>query len=320
MDRQIQLDDKVAIITMTQGDFQYLQEWIEYHRSIGVDLILIAYNGDKAKFHNLPQYDYVRYFDFSTNDDDDTFRWLDIKKVDRPFSTYDSILTTLHHESSLQTSVLNLLVETIKHCYKDIHWCCPIDTDEFINLLDGSKTISEFFKKNFPEDIQSYHILMRFYGDNGLIYNDGRPCLERFTKPGKICDKYEWYAKVVLNLRHKHMKIGFLSMMQTPHTCGRTDFAKCKFDTNKIELKHFSTKTLEEWIMKFDPQVDRDYANRFWNKIFDDFFYGLSNNEITTEKLKAIPKLLEKYNIDYHPETDEDNIEFVELYKRANNL
>ena len=41
---------KTCILTVTQGDFDYIEEWIEYHHNIGIDLFLIGYNRHPDKF------------------------------------------------------------------------------------------------------------------------------------------------------------------------------------------------------------------------------------------------------------------------------
>ena len=69
--------NKTAIITVTQGDWQYLEEWIEYHRSIGIDLFLIAYNGPIEEMNRLPKYDYVKYYDYATDDKDPMRSYMD---------------------------------------------------------------------------------------------------------------------------------------------------------------------------------------------------------------------------------------------------
>lgn len=282
---------------------------------------MIAYNGKKEDFNRLPKYDYVRYLDFSTQDND-IYRFLDITKTNAKFGMMHEYIKVITHKTSLQISLLNILVETIKVIFHDIHWCCVIDTDEFICIKDGSSDLKNFFADNFPPDQFAYSIGMNFYDDNDLIYYDDRPCMERFTRP---CKSYQmdWsdlsVTKIILNLRHPSMINGFTCMIDSAHTCKRCDWMAHHFDFNMIELRHFWSKTLEEWISKFNTNIDREYCTRFKNEMFLKFFFYVGENSITDEKMRAIPELLKKYNIKYDP-TIEDCPEFVEAYKKANNI
>ena len=317
---------KTCIVTVTQGDWQYLDEWIRYHLGIGVDLILIGYNGKSDEFVRLPRYGRVRYVDFSVVEGDDMYRMLS-SSDDYPFSGFMDPDSTVNnwYDGYLQVKVLNLLVEYVRCFFHDIEWCCIIDTDEFIDLRDGTKDINEFFSRNFPKENSSYSMLMRFYNDNGLIYNDGRPCMERFTcgnsfldvNPSKSC----WYlTKIVVNLRHPDV-LANRCHVYSSHLVRLCDPMRWLFDNRKIELRHYWTKTLEEWISKLSTDNDRYYFTRFRGKIFSEFFFKeYAWNELTNEKLRAIPVLLKKYGIDYKPEVEEKDVRFVEAYKLANKI
>lgn len=308
---------KSCILTVTQGDFLYIKEWIEFHHSIGVDLLLIGYNGKAEDFNKLPKYDYVKYFDFSFNDNE-IHDNLNASKMGC-FSSFSSLEEIKTNCKIPQTNMFNTLLACVKHIYKNIDYTIIIDTDEFINIKNNSN-INEFLDENFDKNNLSCMIKMCFYNTENIYYED-KPCQERFTNGFFLENGREHDLgcfKTIINNKHEQF---FDTFMNSPHTCinGTCE----KLDTNDIELKHFFTKTLEEWISKFNQNVDNDYINRFRGKVLSTFFFdGNRNviNVITEEKMKAIPKLLEKYNVKYNPIMEENDSEIIELYKKYNNL
>lgn len=309
---------KSCILTITQGDFNYIKEWIEYHHNIGVDLFLIGYNGNSEDFYKLPKYDYVKYIDFSfnTNDVNSVF------KVNN-FSGYYKDHVSKYKHFHLHIKLINVLLEYVKLVYKNIDYTIFIDTDEFISIKDKNspQNINDFLNMYFPNINSSIQIEMEYYTDNNLIYYDNKPCVERFTE---ICHPLtdrnwrEWDSKIILNNNHGD----FYDLHYTsPHYC--TKYINWfTLPADKIVLKHFFTKSLEEWISKFNPENDRNYTHRFGGKMLETFFLfdGIETNKMTEEKMKAIPQLLKKYNINYDPSTDETNYTIREFYKKCNNL
>ena len=127
-----------AIITITQGDFEYLKEWIEYHYNIGVKIFFIGYNGNYKNFDKLPKYDYVKYFDFSTNTNIENDLNFDYQKNGWP-NFYENVIT-------------HIIFPYIQTFYKDIiKYVAVIDTDEFI-----------FPTENF-DNITNYLLICKFF-------------------------------------------------------------------------------------------------------------------------------------------------------------
>lgn len=311
-----------AIITCTQGDWQYIDEWIRYHRNLGVDLFLIAYNGNSADFDKLPKYDFVRYFDISYNNNYDIYNDLDcINHVPFHYPSTSIRIRTM----SLQIKALNMLFMHLKHFYPKVKYSVCIDTDEFIVIKDN-RNVTEFFDSKFTEDIESMHMHMQFYGDNGLIYNDGRPVLERFYCKENALQHYAtdlWHCKSVVNL-HFEPNITDSTVMLTSHCTnyGYHKFGETQFDINEIELAHFWTKSLEEFVAKFNKNVNSEYLERFRGKFLSTFFCSDNEyftNEVTVEKLQAIDGLLEKYGIEYSIEDEDEESELKDVYLKYKN-
>ena len=309
------MDGGTAIITVTQGDWQYLKEWIEYHRNIGVDMFFIGYNGPKELYPRLPQDDYVKYYDYATDDKDPKREYMYLGGNRKAFSGWVG-------ENDPETSMCimqqieNQLFREILYFYKFIKYVCVIDTDEFLDIYTEDKDITTFLSKNLPDKNSSITIQMRFYGDNGKIYNDTtKGVIERFPKPLERTPVI-WnagFGKMIINMWHWDVQNGQIRLL-SPHSCSKK-LNNFILDPEKIELRHYWTKSLEEWIMKLSSKIDKDYANRFGNTVFSTFFKW---NMYTLKKLQAIPRLLKKYDIWYNP-LNEDK-DFAYRYAKANNL
>lgn len=310
-----------AIATVTQGDWEYIDEWIQHHLDIGVDLILIAYNGKAKDFCRLPKYDKVRYFDFSYDEKVPASIYHSRQARDC-FSKWSDEGTSIY-DMAYQQKVYNILYDIIRYTYTHIKYLTFIDVDEFImvNNKGFHNDINELFNLVFPDVNSSFFMPMVFYHDNELIYNDHRPCIERFYNldnfdSSYIKDDHYGFKKIVINLYHNDIKNNKCPMI-SPHHCALSN-ADFTFAVGYVELAHFYTKTIEEWIAKMNPDNDGDYFQRFKGNIVHEFFRN--GNLMTDDKLRAIPKFLVKYNIDYKPEIEEINEETREKYKIANNI
>lgn len=302
-----------AIITCTQGDWQYIDEWIIYHRNLGVDLFLIAFNGDSKDFDRLPKYDYVRYFDFSVNQDrKDLTGQLEIKSLD--FYTSNASLT--HYTLKLQQRIQNILFDNCRYLYPEIHYCVAIDIDEFIDLKEGT-SITEFLDNVVNVEEPAVWLCMDFYKDNGFIYNDKRSVIDRFKYDHNKFNKDAnsiWYHKMILNLWNSEVKQNKHRIIHS-HGINFDNWNKHIVDTNKISLCHFHLKSLEEFIMCLDEQYNRYACTRYKDCILDTYF---DFNDYSDEKVKAIPELIKKYEIDVDPAIHEKNETWRQKYIKLN--
>lgn len=311
-----------AIATVTQGDWQYIDEWIQHHLDIGVDLILIAYNGNYKDWDRLPKYDKVRYLDFSYNENMPASGYHNAANRKGLFSGWCNPGTSIYN-MRYQQRVYNILLDIVRYTYPEIKYLTFIDTDEFIIIKreDFNNDINVMLSKIFPEWNSSFLLPMVFYHDNELIYNDGRPCVERFINEANADTNYVTSCnfgmkKIVINLYHEDVRNNKCRML-SPHHC-ELAYEKYTFNYADVELAHFYSKTLEEWISKMNPEIDGDYFERFRHILVSEFFHH--GNTLTDEKLRAIPGLLKKYNIDYRPELEDTNEEIRQKYIEANNI
>lgn len=308
-----------AIITLTQGDFDYIDEWINYHHDRGVDLFWIAYNGKAEYFHRMPKYDYVRYLDLSTNKNYEMFENLDRTGKNfswiQPYTEPNDI-----YKLPFQQQALNMCYDIVRFMYQQIQWLIVIDTDEFVHVKSG-QNINDFFDEYFPLNNSSYFINMELYNDNDRIYKieGGKGVIERLKGDGNYMvpdGNIQWYDKIVINLYHEDVRNNKCPML-SPHRCALAD-TKFRWPTEQIGLMHFFTKTLEEWISKMNPVTDTNYLGRFWGKVISEF--EKNKCTLTDEKLRAIPGLLKKYKVNYDPAIHENDERIRNWYKRVNGI
>lgn len=303
-----------SLITVTNGEHEYIREWIEYHLNIGVELICIGFNGPTQQFDFMPRYDKVKYFDFSYNDQCRISKSLKVNENE--FTEFDNIDS--HYNKSVSEmkplqKMHNIMIDTLEYLYPGIKFCAVIDVDEFlvINNSNYVNNIDKLLVEKFPDWHSSYFVSRIYYGDNNLIEYEDKPVMERFFDLDNYCDcgwenNLNNHNKIIINLWHKDTKDNKCKMLSKYH-CGLSS-TKYKLLMRDLECANFFTKSFEEYIKKWSTKQNRR------NMLSNYFKYV---NEMTDEKFKALPELLNKYNItDYNLLRDEENKELRNTYKK----
>lgn len=285
--------NKTAIITITQGDFNYIEEWVQYHHNLGIDLILIGYNGESNNFDKLPKYDYIRYIDFSYNKNNKLTN--EFYRINKGFSGIDFYYPK--HKLNFMCRCLCILLDYVKFFYQDIKYVVTIDIDEFV-ILPRYDNINVFLKENFDDRYSSMQMHSRIMTDNNLIYYEDKPCMERFPIFAKRELISRWISKYynyksIINVYHYNIQ-NDIQIISSPHNLSLAE--KHIFKDSECYIKHFYTKSLEEYLMKMDCSVDNDYFTRFEDRLLYNYFQF---NELTDEKLYAWNELCNKYKIPF---------------------
>lgn len=219
-----------SILLLIRDENEYIEEWINHFiNTIGVDHIYI-YDNESS----IPVEEYLEAMENPYLDRITFVRWKSTEKT---------------QEDANNHFLLNYRDET--------RWVAPIDTDEFIQINDTSKSLNEFLKEN--EDYASILCEWVHYNANGHEKKTKGGVLERFTKVA------DWY-KVFPNGKR---------FIQTNRCNGFTRYnpelrAYCSDldsqETNKefFQLNHYITRSFEEWNNKMsrgscDPNVRRKY-------------------------------------------------------------
>ena len=202
-------------------------------------------------------------------------------------------------------------LDAYNECYKtygnEYDWIAFFDFDEFLTLVKDTN-IKDYLSRECFKNANQILINWKLYTDNDLIYDDGRPCLERFTTPMDI-NKYVQYGDIKENLHIKcivrtkianvkcesvHYLSAELLENTTYNNCG-TKIMPGAFQEINYELsyiKHFFTKTIDEFI--------NNRIKKWVNWDFHNFVFTLNNffkvNNLTQEKINYL--IQNGYNVD----------------------
>lgn len=281
---------KTLLCCIGRRENQYIREYVEYYKGIGFTHICIYdnnYDGEEYFEDVIGDYveeGYVTIIDFRN------------RKVCQ-MAAYDDCYAKFGNEYD---------------------WIAFFDCDEFLTFAKPEITsIEQAMSNPAYEGFDIVNVNWMLYTDNGLIENDGRPVLERFTEPMLPFDKTPSPASnVVMNDCTKPLIRGGLddikfrvenSLKREKKCCNSVGekmqwkHGSCPFNYDYMYLKHFSCKTAEEYIEKVKRGYPNymtfatDFEERFRSKFF-------AENKPTREKLEFIKSRLGVDMYKYYPD------------------
>ena len=230
---------KSCILTIIKNEQEYLDEWIKYHLDLGIDHIFIFEDIDSDSHKEICD----KYNDVTLNcitivlNEDD-------KKKTKEFK-----LTKKQNPQDIYF-IQSLLWIKANYQYD---WCFVIDVDEFITI---HKTLSDIFN-----EFQYYDGIVlqwKIFGANGNIFKpnyNNKGVISTYTKESNYIghNVIEWTTKTCYNL-NTFEKSYYKNNHQPSDKCKwcRTDFSniRTKIVYDKIYIKHYMTKSWEEYINK----------------------------------------------------------------------
>lgn len=274
---------KTALVAIGRRENQYAREWVEHYLNIGFNHIFICDNN--------------RYLE-------DRFEDVIGDYVSK------GVVTILDYRkgAGCQKQAYN---EVYQQYGDDYDWLAFFDFDEFLSFGKGY-TLNKMLKK--CSKCECVMVNWECYGDNGLVHNDTRPVQERFAKPLPECTRVQnpdhdenEYCKCIV--RGGLGGIWFNSTVHFPDTrlkCCRPDGTPCEQrallapDFRVARLKHYITKTIEEWMVRkwFVGTGNKSTITEYRSRYSERFY---RYNEWTTEKafveLKAINTVERNINV-----------------------
>lgn len=270
---------KVALCCIGRMENRYAVEYVEYYKTIGFDKIFI--------------------YDNNFNDEE---YFEDVLKsyIDDGFIE----ITNYRDKEVCQ-------LEAYQDCYnkhnKEYDWIAFFDFDEFLYIVNDGK-IKDFLSNEKFKNFQTIHVNWMNYGDNDLVYYEDKPVQERFKVPLEydLCMTYDFPENFHIKSIIKSGIDNFTWTVNThiPSTslkacdcngieCKNSSFKPYNYD--KCYLKHYYTKTIEEWLThKYKRQyADRVHEKLNTNELINRFF---KLNKKTEEKEKFIENYLKKIN------------------------
>lgn len=228
---------KLCILTIIKNEQEYLEEWIKYHLNLGIDHLFIFQDiGSKSHKEITDKYEKVSL--------------IQIKK------------------KYVQSKYIVDGLSYIKNNY-DYDWCFAIDIDEYITVNDDVKNIMQQFK-----DYDALVLQWENYGANGYIYKpDYESIIETYTKKGELSSKDEERRSV--KTAYKLFTFTPNSLLSNHNPSDKIKWCKPNFKNDKKEivydkiyLRHYFTKSFEEYVWKvyIRGMFSKNYRN------LDDFF------------------------------------------------
>lgn len=218
-----------SICLLIKNENQYLDEWISYHLSLGFDHLYIYDNGSNPSVASH------------------------IKNKDYDMSKLTIIDFSQPHEDT-QTECYMDFIDKFK---QDVRFTLFIDSDEFLYLKCGN--INTFLSDK--SEYTDLCIQSLAYNANGQTTYEDKPVMERFTvESPRYLSKYHY--KDCLQISNiSHMKTHWPVYNPEKHM-------NMKCDESEIAIKHYYTKSWEEWIEK----MNRGSCDPNYRKNVNEFF------------------------------------------------
>ena len=254
-----------SICAIFKDEAKFLQEWVEYHRMLGVDHIYL-YNNNS------------------------TDNYLDVL---RRYMEEDFVSLVDWEENFAQC-------EAYKHCCDNVRkenfWLAFIDIDEFI--VPHKATDIKCFLRSY-EDFPVVTLYWKMFGTGGLVCRDeSKLLIEQFTVSWP---KLDGTGKCILNMNecfefhsvgvHRttaHVKLGNFSIKVPPITEWRRFIIFPQIyespKKNTIQLNHYWSKAFDDYVYKIS-KGDVARAENLIIRSKKEFFYLHEINNTSEDKV-----------------------------------
>lgn len=287
---------QTAICCIAKCENRYLEEWVDYHLSLGFSHIFIYDNNNPDGEQIIPS--------VSGNEK--------VTIIDcRGKKAYQNIAYT----------------EFYKTFGEQYDWIAYIDVDEFITFSEESclTDINDFLSR-FSQDVGIVHLNWMCYGDNDIVdIDEDFSVLPRFTRPLDFDKKIQYdfpennHVKSIIrggmDIRDKRITVHSPKDLTCKavdakgEECPNDYFAP--YDFSVAFIRHYVTKTVYEWLLKISKgNVTANAASALY-PIERFFLY----NERTPEKENAIRTYFLLKEVIQQEESTDSSIKEEELIK-----
>ena len=264
----------IAVCAIGRRENRYAREWVQHYINLGFDRIIICDNNREGE---------ERFIDVLSD-------FVETGLVE---------IIPVHDQDNAQCMMYSAIYRKYGTTYQ---WIAFFDFDEFLEIPSGI-SIHDLMKSYEKFDCVLFNWMN--YGDNGLLTDDGRDLRERFREPLPLNHSVQ-YLGAPDNDHVKCMLRGGLQdvcFYETPHlpshprlSCCNTLANKCyqkpfqSYDHSVAFLKHYITKTCEEW---FSNKWQKGTGNKENIEAFRSKYVGrfFAYNEKTPEKEALMRKL-----------------------------
>ena len=270
---------RIALCCIAKMENDYIRFFVEYYQRLHFDKVIIYDNNDPdgEKFEDVIN-DYIQNGFVEIID----FRGREVAQLPSYQDCYDRF-------------------------NNQYDWIAFFDCDEFLTFTDGNDDIHEFLSKKEFLPYQLIHINWKVYGDNEMLDNYGGNVIDRFVEPLPY-DTKMLYIDIPEDNQIKSIVRGGLSYVKwkkNPHTPTSVGYHCCNplgksvdansfvqdYDFSVAYIRHYSTKTIGEWIKNKMRRGFPDCTEERWKKLLNlDFFFRY--NQKTEEKILYAENLL----------------------------
>ena len=212
-----------------------------------------------------------------------------------------------HFEDKIYDMIYHGLVEVIDYrnrtccqlsayndCYAkhgaEYDWIAFFDFDEYL-ILEKHSSLEEFLSDKSDFDVVMINWMVMT--DNNLIHKDKRPLLQKFTTPMPQRNCVNGVTPENAHIKsicHGGRNLRFYGQPHVPQSnkCYNASGKKCicfarqDIDWDVAYLKHFTTKTIEEWLTRKMKVGTPDRPYEKFKKDYMNVFFNI--NERTPEK------------------------------------
>ena len=267
---------KVGLCVMCKEENLYIKEYIEYYKNLGYNHIFIYDNNDVKgeKIEDVLQ-----------------------KEIDEGF------ISIINYRGNRNQPQFKAYVSCYKKNNKNYDWLSFFDVDEFLEIKPKGIKIQRFLSNERYKYCQNIKFNWLIYSDDDKLYYENKPVQKRFKTA-----LYEHTSnRHIKSTVRGNLTTNYWKGARNPHT-GNNKYNSCSSSGKKIssrtpynipydytygELKHYNTKSIEEYIKKI-KRGRADGFNRGLNiKKRIDNFYFINNR--TKEKSDIFKK---EFNID----------------------
>ena len=270
---------KTLLCCIARMENDYIREWVEYNKNIG--------------FTNICLYD---------------------NNFDGEQDFHDVIGDYIENGYVILKDYRNRMVcqlEAYTECYAEYgnyyDWIAFFDSDEFISL-NGYKDITSYLSDPKFNNFYTIRVNWLMYGDNDMLYNNGKPIIERFKYPLPIYQYVEnRQFKSIVRGRQKIKTddncngFEFLNphMVNLYHVCNNSgisiDFTSTRIPINYDSacLNHYCSKTAREYCNKISrgfPDHDINLLKNRKEQLINLVFFKM--NSVTSEKVQIFKDVL----------------------------
>ena len=265
---------KVGLCVCIKEENLYIKEFIEHYKNLGYNHIFIYDNNDidGEKLEDIIQ-----------------------KEIDEGF------ISIKNYRGNRNQPQFKAYVNCYKKNNKNYDWLSFFDVDEFLEIKPKGIKIQEFLDNKRYNNCENIKINWLLYSDDEKLYYENKPVQERF-KTALFNHSLNSYAKLIVR---GNLSTNFWKGAIEPHfgvqnynCCSlsgkeyhKAPKTKIPYDYEYGYLKHYRTKTVEEYIKKI--KKGRVNNKRIKNKDMIQLFF--ENNKKTKEKIDIFKKELNIY-------------------------